>query len=1353
MIHLFKSAAARLVTYGLIGILTVGLLVGAVRLTLPFADLFRSQLEGLLAETLGLEVRVGRLGLRLAGVAPQLTLFDTRLIDPQSGHPQLHLEQLRVDWNLAASLSELKPQIESVTMVNAHLVIKRLEDGTVTVAGLAGMEGGDPEAMTFFLGNGRFLLADSDIYWIDEMTGASELHLSDVQIHFENAGDRHKIAVLARLFDNPRAHLRLVGDLRGEPGNPAAWSGEVYLHWRGEDMGQVLRGRLAADLQLGSDAIELESWHDLDGAAVTRSLNRIDVRGLTVRNRSAGEPAYTVHLDRLQGLLRWRQIGDEWQLDVDDLTLSREGTQRPGTDLRLRLRAGDDGEWALEGRNDFLDLADMRDLLVLLPDRLPEAISKLSRIRLAGALRDLRFQLKHHQGRPPDWAVAGRIADLDLTAHERVPGIQGLSAELAGNQDQGRVVVDSSDLALDLPRLLPEGIRIDTLTGEVLWRRNPDGTLQISSDEIAAANADIATRSRLTLSLPSGDGSPLLDLHTAFSNGRVESVRKYVPSLRLKKKLVSWLERAFVSGRIPSGDLLFRGTPADFPFDGQKGRFEVLFGVQDATLDYHQDWPRIKEISGTVRFLNRGVEIFVGQGRLLKSELVGVYAQIPNLKKAVAVEITGRAEGPFADGLRVLAETPLRNKLGAVAKTFEADGVSRLQLEMSVPLPRRGHREPLRLSADLTWPGPASLAIAERDLELRDLAGSLHITPDSLEAERIEASLWGVPVNLRVDTVEAAGDRAPFTRVRADGRFSTNDLARRFPAPIWDLVQGRSRWDLDLAIGRAHAAATMPPVDFELESGLAGVAVDLPAPLGKPAADTRRVHFSGRLAREEPVRVRGGYGDMGIDLALARKDGGELGLARGSLNLGGGANGLPRGEGLALGGSIASLDLPAWLNWWEKRGSSAAGAPGGNALLRSADLRVRRLLLTDMAVNDVRFDLDRRGNRWEAAFSARELDGKLSIPHRPRGEPVRIELGRLDLKGLLGHEGEEGQALAKGKTSDPRRAHTLDLSVDRLLWGENPLGRVTLRTRSIADGLDFAEMTLDGPFMSIRGSGSWTHRREGQGTSLSLTATGADLGEFLRSLEYSSMFYKAPAEVGLDLAWSGGPAQLSAASLTGSVDIEVGAGSLLEVDPGVGRMLGILNLEILQKRLSLDFSDLFERGFAFERISGKLSIRNGEAEIQTLVIDGPSANISIAGSTNLVRKDLNQIVTVTPRIGTGVAIASAVAGGPLVGAAVFLADQVTGGVVDKLGRHQYVLTGPWAKPDIRRGKLGGEAEEDTGEGLFLQERGRAGAESAREPKPREARSGPSARADPAEPGPEHGPFGKSGGENLFLEGH
>jgi len=1190
MFHLFKSAASRAVTFGLIGVLALGALIGGLRLVLPFADLFRSELEGALSEAIGLQVRIGRFGLGLAGLEPRLTIENAELLAPDSGRPLFALKALQVDLNPTASLRELAPEIDSITLVGAELVLQRLRDGTIALSGLEGLQAVHTGVRTFFLGNGRFQLEDSDLYWVDEKIGAPALHLTDVRVVFDNSEHKHRLAALARLFGNRSTELRLVGDLLGAPARPADWGGDIYLHLQGGGLGTVLEGRLPPGLHLGSDSVDLESWTRLEGGRLEQSLNRIAAKGLSIRGASGDGGIVPMRFDRLEGLLQWRRLGED--------------------------------------RGD-----------------------------------SCRFLI--------------------------------------------------GDLALDLPRLFPTPIELDAAAGEILWHRYDQGVLEVRTEGITVANADIATRSRFSIRIPGGGGSPFLDLQTDFRDVQATSVRRYIPSRRLREKLATWLDRAFAAGRIPSGALFFHGTIADFPFDEGQGRFEVRFDVENATLDYHRDWPPIEKIDASVRFENRKMEIFASKGRFLDSAISGVRVAIPDLSKADALEVRGKAEGPFADDLRVLGETPLRKRLGGIARAFVAKGVSDLDLDMSIPLRHKGQEVPLRLNGEISWPGPASLAIPDQDIELTALGGRLRFTEDGLAADSIEAGLWDVPVRLHLENRKPKGGS---TRIRADGTFPVPVLARQFPSSTWKTLGGRARLELRLDIGGADMGKAMPPIDFELTSDLDGLAVELPQPLGKPGNGNRQLKLSGRLVPGEAPSIRGSYGDLGLHLGLKR-EGHELRLARGAFDLGGAPPPLPKGEGLYLQGSVSALDLQDWLDWWEKEKSPAEGGSGRGMALRSADLQIGRLRLSDTALDDVHLALDNQGDRWDATIRARDLDGEIRIPSRLRREPIEAVLERLDLKGLLEAQGGKGQARTHARVVGPRQADALDLKVERLLWGKNLLGSLTIRSRAVPNGLDFTELALSGPVMSIQGRGSWLQTKAGPRSELTLTAKGSDLGEFLRRLEYKSLIYKAPADIALDLAWPGGPTAPSLAKLSGRIGLEVGAGSLLEVEPGVGRVLGILNLEALQRRLTLDFSDLYGRGFAFEKITGELKIRKGKAVIEKLDIDGPSSDIKITGSTDLADGELDQVVTVTPRLGTGVAIAGAVAGGPLVGAAVLLADRVSGGGVDKLGRHQYLVTGPWAEPRIRSTGWSADQRAASASGHFLNDAGNTGPKVPSEPEP------------------------------------
>jgi len=169
--------------------------------------------------------------------------------------------------------------------------------------------------------------------------------------------------------------------------------------------------------------------------------------------------------------------------------------------------------------------------------------------------------------------------------------------------------------------------------------------------------------------------------------------------------------------------------------------------------------------------------------------------------------------GAAACGLRILGETPLRKRLGVLARVFEPTGKARLDLDIAIPLGKR-HRDSLRITGELGWPGPATLAIPDQGILLTGLAGSLHFTARNLQARSIEARLWGVPVRLGVATCRSGKEATVTTRILVTGRFPAAVLARQFPAQAWGLLQGRTHLALALRLTEADLGGSVAALDL-----------------------------------------------------------------------------------------------------------------------------------------------------------------------------------------------------------------------------------------------------------------------------------------------------------------------------------------------------------------------------------------------------------------------------------------------------------------------------------------------------------------------------------------------------------
>ncbi|MBK5932340.1 YhdP family protein, partial [Halochromatium salexigens] len=720
-------------------------------------------------------------------------------------------------------------------------------------------------------------------------------------------------------------------------------------------------------------------------------------------------------------------------------------------------------------------------------------------------------------------------------------------------------------------------------------------------------------------------------------------------------------------------------------------------GLRSAEQTEPLRWPPLREVAASLRFENRRLEIAVPSAEILNTQVDAGHLRMPDLWNPTYLEIDARGTGPLADGRHVLATTPLANQLGGLARAIDVSGNGDIALQLGVPLNKA---LPFRYSGELLWE-PTSAPNTERtlrlkgtDLQFSGIEGRLRFDDETgIDADEIRANLGRQALEIEVETHGGGSDEAR-TEIGLHGQTPVARLAEALPSTLWPFANGEFDWHLGLSLRNRDAVQQTPPIDFKLSSKLQGLALSVPAPIGKSASEPRAFRLSGRYQDQWPLPLRVDYAELGALIEIDRAPDGTLAPQRLAIDLSGQPAALPPARSIEIGGALESLDLDPWLDW--AAGTDLTALRDGDADDQLQLLPVR-LDIDDLRFNALRLnDLEavlrpQADGRWEIQFNAEQSGhGEIRLPASESQNPLRIRLERLDLRPLVEARGAETEARTADTRADPRTFGRLDLEVEQLHYGDDLLGRLSIQSEPRADGVRFETLSLKGPHVDAGAQAEWLiDATDYVETSLELDANSSAIGELLRESGFYSALSGAAGHVQLDLSWPGGPGDLSLARARGRLDLEVGSGRMLDMEPGVGRMLGILNTGALSRRLSLDFSDLFEDGFTFDRIQGEITIGSGKARIRTLSILAPPADIEISGRTDLVEGVLDQAVVVTPEIGVGLALAGTLAGGPVVGAAVFLADQVTDGAVERLGRYAYRVTGPWRDPLIRRVDTGG----------------------------------------------------------------
>lgn len=131
-------------------------------------------------------------------------------------------------------------------------------------------------------------------------------------------------------------------------------------------------------------------------------------------------------------------------------------------------------------------------------------------------------------------------------------------------------------------------------------------------------------------------------------------------------------------------------------------------------------------------------------------------------------------------------------------------------------------------------------------------------------------------------------------------------------------------------------------------------------------------------------------------------------------------------------------------------------------------------------------------------------------------------------------------------------------------------------------------------------------------------------------------------------------------------------------------MLGLLSVAQLPRRLALDFRDVTDEGLAFSSVRGDFELLAGNAFTQNLLLKGAAVDMGIVGRTGLATEDYDQTIVVSGNPSGPLAVAGALAAGPVIGAGVLVLSQLFKDQLQGLTRAYYHVTGSWAAPVVQR---------------------------------------------------------------------
>jgi uncharacterized protein (TIGR02099 family) len=1308
-------------------VILLGLALGVFRVVLAQVPDYRDQIQAFISRQSGLDIAFSELDARWRFYGPELVFENAVVSAPDGGRTLVQARRGSVALDIWASLASLRITTGRFWLDGPQLFLVRTAAGHIELVGQDEL----PERTRPFLFDelptGRFSISDARVTFRDLATGRGPWTFARVGLTLQRRADSMRLEGTAELPSALGKQMQFAARSSGQLDDPTAlnWDFEVESRdlalagladllpdaWPAPTTGNgsfkvagVLKGakleNLKGTVSLAGIMLPLPAWSVPLPAAdplVIRSGDADDAIVATVPAEAA-VPATSVagttqrtayDVVRADFDVKRNEDGG-WHLLADGLQLVRPGVRWDPSRVEVDVDGPAAGELSLRGSVAFLSLDGVWPLLAYLPERADTA--RLRALAAKGRVRDVVFAFKRSTAEaPPEYSFSGKLDAVGFSPVGAAPGVAGITGQFLATDRNGRFELAARNFEFNLPRLFREPLLTDEVGGTFTWAREVD-RWRIASDAVRIRDADGNGIAKFTFDLPDDGSSPVLDLEGTGSDIDAQATPRYLPAGRMSARSLAWLDRAFPEGRVATASIEYRGPTRLFPFRGNEGTFIARGQFEGITLDYDPHWIPLTRLKGNVEFHNAGLTARTASGEVHGLQMSQGQVDIADFK-SVELDIHAKGSGDLGAALDYLQRSSVGPALGDRFMALEGKGATDFEARLRLPIKQMEDRK-IDVMARLV-----NAEVAQRGLsqKITALNGPLQVLDRALVSPGLQGRFLGGPVSIAMTAEAGVAAQATTTVLTANGRALVGPLKEFLSVPDFVRLNGAAAWQLRARfvsppvrkVGAGQLASNVPSAAamtqlYVIDSDLAGLGIALPDPVQKLASSTRPLHVEVELDGGPALTIRGSLGELRT-VARLKRSGGTWALDRAGVRADGVAASIPGHEGVRIEGDLDNFVLDDWLAL--KGPGAGSGVAGGRRLsdyLKAANVRIGNFGLFGYGWSDVRGLMQATPAGWQIDVAGPDATGKLLVPYELGGTaPMTLEMERLVLVSKGGGAG--GQS-----TTDPRQVPPIQARVNEFELGGRKLGSIRAQLDRAPRGLTFTNVTAQSATFSAEAKGSWlandgpTSAARGIATDVDLTLTSTDVQTTLKALGYGDIIAGNRGLLQAKLSWPGGPDSQALGRASGAVHLEIDDGQVLDLQPGAGRMLGLLSVAALPRRLSLDFSDLTDKGLAFDSVRGDFALRQGDAYTDNLKLTGPAADIGIAGRTGLGTRDYDQTAVVSGNFGATLPVAGALAGGPVVGAAMLLFSQVFKEPLKGMTRGYYRITGNWDEPQVER---------------------------------------------------------------------
>lgn len=1264
---------ARWVLYGLLLLIIVVLIAGVTLrfVIFPHIDQYKDDIAQHASMAMGQTVTIGNIITGWDGVSPHVNLQNIDLFDAEN-RVALHLNNVEASLSWL-SLPMLEPHLTQLIIHQPALTIRRETNGSIYLAGIDLAGESKPDFMNWLLHQREVNVNNAQIIWQDDLRQAPALSLNQFNLTLHNPVlhrllGRHELTLSSLPSIGTQQKITANGHFVGRDiAKINTWHGDFFADLKQTDL-TAYKPWIDYPINIQSGMGNAKIWLTFANSQINSIKTQAAISNLAIITSHQTKPLIA---QKFSGDVQWQNKKNTQIFTAKKMTL----TTNSGLDIH-----NGNGYYAKSIKNkqpwisadiqlNQFNLASLKPMTMHFS--LPKnVLTQLNAFAPTGVLQALNLHWEGTSIKAKTYKINAQFKQLGLQAFEKFPGFNGLTGSIQADETGGIVSLNSQNASLNFKDILRQPVPANRLTGDINWTIKKD-SIKITAKSLYISSPHITGTVNATYDMNGVKGG-YLDLTGNFGKGDAKFAHFYYPII-LGEDTLHWLDTSILAGRAEDIVLTVKGNLADFPYvnslqqpDSKLGIFKVTAIVSDAVLEYGTGWPIIDNLDLEMLFEGKRMLLNATDGRISGKKIIKSRAEIAQLDADWPIlHIASEAEGLVADGIKFVNESPVKQVTLGFTDNLKTAGRGKLLLDLKIPLQ---NSEATKYKGIYKVTNGTIFADTNIGLpELNKINGSLTFSENGLSANNVSTEIFGGPAQFSLAT---AADKV--IKINANGRISDAGIQKIVRNALTTHIAGSANWSGDITIKK-------PLVDVSLRSNLIGMAVQLPPPFNKLAQQELNLNFGKKQLNAYSDHIELNYDNV-LSAKIVRTDqAGELTFERGVVAINTPVTAALQ-PGLSIYGKFDEIDADDWLTLLAQPADYSNSNQHSNPIdlnrISKADIAIRKLNIGDRSLNTLKVTAQPSVTGLKMAIDAKEMLGDIEWQNADNGKII-ARLKRLSIPNAVN---TAVKTKAKKEFRKLAQAYpALDVVADSFEIGSKKLGVLNLNAFENGEDWVIQKLTINNPDSTLAVQGNWHNWTRNPNTKIVVSLNSNNIGKTLVRFGQPDTVKGGEAQIAGQLNWGGSPHEFDITRLDGNLTFEATKGQVLKVQPGVGRLFGLLTLQSLPRRLSLDFRDLFSDGFAFDKISATAKIDNGVVRSDDFFMTGPAAEANIKGETNLKTETQNLKVKVTPHVSDSLSLA-ALAGGPIVGAAAFVAQKILKDPFNKIASTEYMISGTWDNP-------------------------------------------------------------------------